>query len=73
MHPTDAAGIANSIDPDQTTPPGAVWSGFALFVQTCLSENLGSLRYVLLNIPEKKSFIPCIPNISHKFAYFLAF
>ena len=38
MHPTDAYGIANSVNPDQTAPLGA-----ALFVQTYLSENLGSL------------------------------
>ena len=44
MHPKDAEGIANSVDPDQTAPLGAVWSGSALFSQTCLSENLGSLR-----------------------------
>ena len=41
MHPKDAAGIANSVEPDQTAPLGAVWS---LFAQTYLSENLGSLR-----------------------------
>ena len=44
MHPKDAAGIANSVDPDQTAPLGAVWSGSALFAQTYLSENLGSLQ-----------------------------
>ena len=44
MHPKDAAGIANSADPDQTAPLGAVWSGSALFAQAYLSENLGSLR-----------------------------
>ena len=44
MHPKDAEGIANSADPDQTAPRGAVWSGSALFAQTCLSENLGTLR-----------------------------
>ena len=44
MHPNDAAEIANSVDPDQSAPLGAVWSGSALFTQTCLSENLGSLR-----------------------------
>ena len=44
MHPKDAAGIANSVDPDQTAPLGAVWSESALFAQTHLSENLGSLR-----------------------------
>ena len=40
MSPNDADGMANSVDPDQT----AVWSGSALFAQTYLSENLGSLR-----------------------------
>ena len=39
MHPKDAARIANSVDPDQIVPLGAVWSGSALFAQTCLSEN----------------------------------
>ena len=37
--------MANSVDPDQTAPLGAVWSGSALFAQTYQSENLGSLRY----------------------------
>ena len=46
MYPKDAEGIANSVDPDQTTPLGAVRSRSALFAQTCLSENLGKLRYV---------------------------
>ena len=45
MSPNDADGIANSVDPDQTAPLGAVWSGSALFAQAYLSENLGSLRY----------------------------
>ena len=45
LHPKDAEGIANSVDPDQTAPLRVVWSGFALFAQTCLSENLGTLRY----------------------------
>ena len=44
-HPKDAEGIANSVDPDQTAPLGALWSGSALFAQACLSENLGSLQY----------------------------
>ena len=38
-------GITNREDPDQTAPLGAVWSGSALFAQTYMSENLGSLRY----------------------------
>ena len=61
MLPKDADRIANSVDPDQTAPLGAVWSGSALFsvdsdreavwsgstlfAQTNLSENLGSLQY----------------------------
>ena len=46
MSPNDADGMANSVDPNQTAPLGAVWSGSALFAQTCLSENLGKLRYL---------------------------
>ena len=45
MSPNDADGTANNVDPDQTAPLGAVWSGSALFAQACLSENLGSLWY----------------------------
>ena len=41
MHPKDTEGIANSVDPNKTAP---VWSASALFAQTCLSENLGTLR-----------------------------
>ena len=43
MRPKDADGIANGVDPEQTAPLGGVWSGSALFVQTYLSKNLGSL------------------------------
>ena len=44
MSPNNADRMANSVDPDQTAPAGAVWSGSALFAQAYLSENLGSLR-----------------------------
>ena len=40
MSPNDADGMAYSVDPDQTAPLGAVWSGSALFAQAYLSENL---------------------------------
>ena len=50
MHPKDAEGIANSVDPDQTAPLGAVWSGSALFAQASLSENLGSLRKTQISL-----------------------
>ena len=32
--------MANSVDPDQTAPSGAVWSGSALFAYVILSETL---------------------------------
>ena len=35
MHPKDAEGTANSVDPDQSAP--------RLFAPICLSENLGTL------------------------------
>ena len=47
MGSKDVDGIANIVDPDQTAPLGAVWSGSALFAKACLSENLGSLRYTM--------------------------
>ena len=54
----DANGIVNSEDPDQTAPLGAaplgaVGSWSALFSQTYLSENLGSLRYIISYLPLK--------------------
>ena len=52
--PNDADGMANSVDPDQTAPLGAVWSGSALFAQAYLSENLGSLRYITLNASHRQ-------------------
>ena len=39
MCPKDEDVMANSVDPDQTTPE-AVRSGSTLFAQTCLSENI---------------------------------
>ena len=33
-------GLANSVDPDQTAPLGAVWSGYALFACVILSDTL---------------------------------
>ena len=54
--------MANSVDPDQTAPLGAVWSaplgavwsGSALFAQAYLSKNLGSLWY------ESQIYLACI-------------
>ena len=36
----------NSKDPDQTATVGVVLSGSALFAKACLSQNLGSSRYI---------------------------
>ena len=47
MSLNDADGMAISVDPDQTAPLAAVWSGSALFAQAYQSENLGSLRYTI--------------------------
>ena len=41
MSPKDTDGMANSVDPDQTAPLKAVWSGSTLFAKTYLFENLG--------------------------------
>ena len=46
------SGKANSADPDQTAPEGAVWSGSALFAYVILTDSLvfeilGHLPYLL--------------------------
>ena len=46
MCPNAVDGMANSEDPDQSAPSGAVWSVSTQFTQTYLSENLGLLRYI---------------------------
>ena len=62
IHPKDAEGISNSVDPNQT-PLGAVWSGTALFAQICLSENLGTLRYRCVFFYKSSSlFLKYIPQ-----------
>ena len=38
MHPKDADGMANSVDPYQTASEEAVWSWSALFAGTYLSQ-----------------------------------
>ena len=36
--------MANSVDPDQTAPEGAVWYGSSLFAYAILSETLKTYR-----------------------------
>ena len=45
MHPKDADGMANSVDPDQTASSEAVWSWSALFAGTYLSQYIEFIRY----------------------------
>ena len=45
MHPKDADGMANSVDPDQTASSEAVWSWSALFAETYLSQYIEIVRY----------------------------
>ena len=50
--------MANSVDPDQTAPSGAVWSGSALFAYVILSETLvfeflGHLPYMMNKASDK--------------------
>ena len=50
--------MANSVDPDQTAPSGAVWSGSTLFAYVILSdalvfEFLGHLQYSKYVFAEK--------------------
>ena len=44
MHPKDADGLANSVDPDQTASSEAVWSWSALFAETYLSQYIEFVR-----------------------------
>ena len=46
MHPKDADGMANSIDPNQTASSEAVWSWSALFAETYLSQYIEFVRYI---------------------------
>ena len=45
MSPNDADGMANSVDPDQTAPLGAVWSGSALFCPDLSVRKLRKITY----------------------------
>ena len=46
MHPKDADGIANSVDPDLTASEEAVRSWSALFAETYLSQYIEFVRYI---------------------------
>ena len=44
MHPKDADGMANSVDPDQAASSEAVWSWSAQFAETYLSQYIEFVR-----------------------------
>ena len=46
--------MANSVDPDQTAPSGAVWSGSALFAYVILSKTLVLAILGHLRLPYSK-------------------
>ena len=61
MSPNNADGMANSVDPDQTAPIEAVWSGSALFAQAYLSENSRFLvEHQVSHITRKPVFRSCV-------------
>ena len=48
-------GKANIVDPEQTVPEGAVWTGSALFACVIISEKLvykilGHSLYIIINL-----------------------
>ena len=45
--------MANSVDPDQTAPSGAVWSGWALFANAILSGTF--VHEILGNLPSNET------------------
>ena len=61
------AWIANSVDPDQITPSGAVWSGITLFAQMFLSVNL-TLKMPRKPASENVVCLCCLLNILANFS-----
>ena len=53
------SGMVNSVDPDQTAPDGAVWSGSTLFAYAILLETL--LCTILEHLPYSKFFVRPYP------------
>ena len=59
MHPKDADGMANSVDPDKTASSEAVWSWSALFAETYLSQYIEFIRYEQKHRYQKISDFGC--------------
>ena len=65
MHPKDADGMANSVDPDQTASSEAVWSWSALFAVTYLPQYIE----FVLNEPELKAPLSLKVNFCASFRW----
>ena len=66
--------MANNVDPDQTAPLGAVWSGSTLFAQTYMSENLdhyGRSCNRIYNLQEQIFQNSHYKSIAHRIVYVL--
>ena len=63
MHPKDADGMANSIDPDQTASSEAVWSWSALFAETYLSQYLYGIMLKTVHWTHHQNEIVELENI----------
>ena len=64
MHPKDADGMANSVDPDQTASSEAVWSWSALFAETYLSQYIEFVRYMVFCLKALKLYIGSMDAMS---------
>ena len=62
MHPKDADGMANSVDPDQTASSEAVWSWSALFAETYLSQYIEFVRYTANSLLDSVILIPLLKS-----------
>ena len=77
MHPKDADGMANSVDPDQTASSEAVWSWSALFAETYLSQYIEFVRYMVLTVNRvnwhlfSRVFCPCMPYQTHRLNWWM--
>ena len=72
-------GKANSVDPDQTAPPGAVWSGYALFAYAISSDKilyeiLGYVSYyVFMEMKNISNFGWNEKHLLYSYLYFMIY
>ena len=59
--------MANSVDPGQTAPYGAVWPGPALLSQTCLSLRIFMVKIKKINVNEYSGMFFCFLTKGNSF------